>query len=419
MAAYGGLVEATVWGGLVPGLILAGRRGEIPERLGHTRVLPKNGHRRLVLHAVSAGEMRACAPLVARVLDDDPDAEVVLCTATRDGRAVAEQLRASSRRILAPRYLPWDRPARMRRWLAAIDADAVVVVETELWPGLFAACRTLDVPLLLVSARLYPRDVAWYAATRAFWEWVLSAPRAVLVQDAAEHAAFHRIGAPADRLVIGGNLKFDAALSGTPAAREPDGVPVIVGASTHHPEEQVLLDAIARLHDGGTPCKLILAPRRVGRAAGLRSLAARRSIAVTVLDRMGTLGAAYAGASAVFVGGTIAPRGGHDIIEPASLGLPCVVGPHVGHIRRTIDALDACGGVVRLPRAGDSAAALGAALAEVLIGRRGAAIGAAAKAYCRERRGAADRAAAAVRSAWRPTFATATAGKPAGLASWN
>src|SRR4029453_12669927 len=123
--------------------------------------------------------------------------------------------------------------------------------ETELWPGLFAAATASGVPLVLVSARLYPRDVARYAAVRPFWRGVPSPATRILAQDAAERAAFLRIGADPGRIVIGGNLKYDAPVAPARAAGARDHVPVVVGASTHDPEERLLLREAARLHHDG------------------------------------------------------------------------------------------------------------------------------------------------------------------------
>lgn len=397
-AAYAVAMETAVRAVLFPGLRALGRSDEAFQRFGRA-VLPQKRHaRRLLVHAVSAGEMSAAAAFVDAVLTGDAGAEVILSTGTRDGLHAAKDIQDRHARVVGSVFLPWDRPRAMHAWLAGAGTDAVAIVETEIWPGLFEACRTLEIPLLLVSARIYPRDVPRYSALGRIWTRVLSAPALTLVQDAHERGVFLRLGAPPDRVRIGGNLKFDAAR--TPAAHGFAGLqPVVVGASTHDPEESVLLDAVTWLRGRGVDVQLVLAPRRIARASQVRHAAAGRGLDVTVIDRMGALPDAYDRASVVFIGGTLAKRGGHNIIEPASRGLPCIVGPHADHIRGNIDGLEACGGVRRVPiTAVDRPAILAEAIAELLADRGG--MGEAAHAWCRGQRGAASTAAEALSALW-------------------
>lgn len=398
MLVYAAISSAAVWfwgvpwtrarsagSGLMP--------GELHERLGRTDGLPAD-LRPILIHAVSAGEMSAARALVDAIVDRDPHVRIILTMGTGDGRLLAERMREDVPQIVACRFLPWDRPRVVRRWLAYCHPRAVVVVETELWPGLFSACRCLGIPLYLVSARLYPRDVHRYQWLGRWWSTIMALPTKVLVQDAHEATAFLAIGTPPDRLDVGGNLKFDAVRPRINEARKA-AVLTIVAGSTHAPEDTWILDAVTRLQGAGIPCALTLAPRDVRRAAAIRRLASTVGASdVTVLDRMGTLAAAYDGAHIVVCGGSFAAFGGHNIIEPAAAGCAIVVGPHVAHIQAHVEQLEAAGAVVRLHPAADPAASLAAILTALHHDRaRLEAIGRRAQAWCANHGGAAVRAA--------------------------
>lgn len=402
MLVYGAVTSAAVWLGAVPwtlARIAAGHipTGELRERLGGTIALSPS-LRPVVIHGVSAGEMTAAGALVDALVRHDPGVRIILTMGTRDGRTLAERIRGDVPQVSACVYLPWDRPAAVQRWLVHINPRAVVVVETELWPGVFAACRALRIPLSLVSGRLYPRDVPRYQWLGRWWSAVMAMPTRVLAQNAAEADAFVAIGTPRGIVEIGGNLKFDAARAA--ADTRTDAKLTIVAGSTHAPEEAWILDAVSQLQRAGMACALTLAPREVRRAAQVRRDADAAGVThVTVLDRMGTLRAAYAAADVVVCGGTFASFGGHNIIEPAAAGCAIVSGPCVTHIRHLVDDLDAAGGLVRVPSIGDPVRSIAGTLTRLhhdrtqlrLIGRRAAAWAAAG-------RGAADRAAALILS---------------------
>ena len=141
---------------------------------------------RVVIHAVSAGEMAAARALVSALAVERPDVSVILTTGTRAGLLVADACRSSHPQIEQSTWLPWDRLRSTRRWLKRIAPGAVVVIETEIWPNLHRACRLEGVPILIASGRLYPRDVARYSAAAWFFRDVLASVCSVGVQDAHE-----------------------------------------------------------------------------------------------------------------------------------------------------------------------------------------------------------------------------------------
>lgn len=399
MLVYGALASAAVWLGAVPwtlARIASGRAPlrELRERLGYTRVPATS--RPILIHGVSAGEMTAARALVDALVRRDPNVRIVLTTGTADGRALAERVRADVPHVEGCAFLPWDRPDAVERWLTHLNPVAVAIVETELWPGLFAACRRRNIPLSIVSGRLYPRDVARYRLLGRWWSTVMGVPARVLAQDDHEVNAFVAIGTPPALVERGGNLKFDAARPSASLRRE--GPMVVVAGSTHAPEETWILDVVARMQRAGIPCVVTVAPRDIRRAADVRTLARRRGVNdVTVLDRMGALPAAYDSAHVAICGGTLSPVGGHNIIEPAAAGCAIVCGPHVANITRLVEDLESAGGLIRVGPSPTPALALTEALTGLHLNReRLRVIGQNAARWWADRRGAADYAAALI-----------------------
>lgn len=397
MLVYCAIASAAVWLVGVPwtlARLVAGRHapGELQERLGHLPAHPASV-RPILIHGVSAGEVVSARALVDALVRHDPHVRIQLTTGTLDGRTIANHIRNDVPQVIGSAFLPWDRPRAVRRWLTRLNPRAVVIVETELWPGLFSACRALDIPLSVVSGRLYPRDVSRYRWLGGWWARVMALPTRVLAQDAGEAEHFVAIGTPRDRVEVGGNLKFDAARQ--VADTRVDARLSVVAGSTHAPEDAWILDAVARVQRAGIPCTITLAPRDIRRASAIRRHAATLGVAdVTVLDRMGTLPAAYGSAHIALCGGTFAAFGGHNLIEPAAARCAIVIGPHITHIRGLVSTLDAAGGVVRLPATADPVATIAETLTHLHHHpARRQELGERAAAWCADRRGAADLAA--------------------------
>ena len=255
MRVYGAAAAAAVWLGAVPWTIARaaiGRAapGELQERLGRAR-RPAHSGAPILIHGVSAGEMTSARALIEALVQREPTVRILLTTGTGDGRTIAERIRDEFPQVAGCTFLPWDRPAVIRRWLTRFRPRAVAVVETELWPGLFAACRVLSVPLFVVSGRLYPRDVSRYQRMGRWWSDVMTLPTRVFAQDSDEAEAFVAIGTPRHLVEVGGNLKFDAAHP-SPAVRTNSRLTVVAG-STHAPEEVWILDAVSQLRHAGIP----------------------------------------------------------------------------------------------------------------------------------------------------------------------
>jgi 3-deoxy-D-manno-octulosonic-acid transferase len=373
-------------------------RASLRQRLGDCELPPPSG-RRIVIHAVSAGEMVAAGAL----LDALPEAldgawSVVLTTGTPEGRAIAERLRARHARVEACLWLPWDRPA-IGRWIARLSPALLVVVETEIWPSLFHAAAAARVPLLVASGRLYPRDVARYRLARGFFSRVLGCAWRIAVQSEEQRAAFLSIGAEPERTVVLGNLKHDAAADPLPEpwASAVAGAPVLLGASTHPGEEEMVLAAWPALRASTPGLRLVLVPRHPGRAAAIRGLCERSGVSdAIVVDVMGVLPAWYGVARAAFIGGSLVPRGGHNPLEAAAQGCPAVLGPHVAHFRDEVRGLQQGGALQVVGGPGELEGALRGILSD---GGRRAAMSGAGRTWLGEGHGAARRHALAVAEA--------------------
>ena len=370
---YSALIALVVWAALVPLHLLqiTRRRAtwrDLHERLGAVQLPGRSGRRRLVIHAVSGGEAAAAGAFVAALDRERPEWSVVFACGTRDARLVAATLQQQFASIEAVIALPWDRAATIVRWLRRLDPQALVVVEPEIWPNLFRACNVTGVPLFLINAHVYAGDVPRYRLLRRFFADVLRRPVWIAAQGEGDRDDLLAIGAPAASTFVGGSLKFDTVVHPTPSSLV-DSVrascserPVIIGGSTYAAEEACLFDALDTLRARFPTLRLIVAPRHVRRAAEVAATAVARGFRVgrastilpaeawdvLVVDRFGELASLYAVGDIALVGGTVTPRGGHNVLEPARHGCVVIVGPHVQQIRDAVLDLESAGGIVHL-----------------------------------------------------------------------
>jgi 3-deoxy-D-manno-octulosonic-acid transferase len=345
-------------------VLRGGRRAALAERLGRGAIPEATAFRRVVIHAVSVGEMRAAAALVHRLAADHRDWRFVLTSGNRDGLAAARELSGCLSEIEATLLLPWDRVGAIDRWLERLRPALFVVVETELWPALFHVCDRRRVPLCIVNGRIYPRDLGRYRRARRLFRGALSHVRWIGALSERDRRSFETIGASPGTVEVVGDLKYDVPVAPAAAAidrRIGADERVLLASSTHAPEERWVLDAFARLRVEWPALRCVLAPRQIRRAAAVLDLArglslrARRWSAprddatdVWVVDEMGRLPGLFERAEVVFVGGSLARRGGHNILEPAACGRPIVIGPHVEHFRNIVDDFVEANALIRL-----------------------------------------------------------------------
>lgn len=358
----------------------------------------------LWVHAVSLGETRAAVPLVARLLRAHPGATVLITHMTATGRAAGRALFGN--RVLQA-WLPYDVPFAMRAFLAHFQPRAGLLMETELWPNLVALARAGGVPLYLVNARMSPRSAAGYARVPWLSRPMLAALSGIAAQTDADAARLAALGAPAP--VVTGNLKFDVDVPDTAEAlgrefRERFGAtrPVWVAASTRDGEEALILDALAT-HRLPPDVLTVIVPRHPQRFAAVAELLrsrglpfVRRSsnapvpadIAVVLGDSMGELAGYYAAADVAFVGGSLLPLGGQNLIEAIAAGRPTLVGPHMFNFAEATGKALAAGAATEVADAAALIAKVGELVADA---PRRDAMRAAALAFHAAHRGAADR----------------------------
>jgi 3-deoxy-D-manno-octulosonic-acid transferase len=299
------------------------------------------------IHAVSVGEVQAADSLVRQLIKRHPGHRLVLTTVTPTGRARARQLFGDS---VTLRYVPFDLPGSVRRFFDRVRPRLAIILETELWPNLYSECGRRRVPLVLASARMSPRSIGWYRRLVPLFRQALSHGIVIAAQSSADAERFRSIGAPAERTHVAGNIKFDfeplddAESRGRRWREEnaPDRMVWVVG-STHEGEEQLVLDAHQQVRGRFADALLVLVPRHPNRFDSVRDLLTRRgeqavyrsagvpvapSDSVILGDTMGELTMFYAAADVAFVAGSLVPIGGHNLLEPVSLGLPTLTGPH-------------------------------------------------------------------------------------------
>ncbi len=327
------------------------------ERMGRLPVhLNVDGDRSLWIHAVSVGEVLAARPLVPALRERFPQHRIFLSTTTITGNAVAKK---SIHGIDGLFYAPFDFPWAVRRALDVLNPSLVVLVETELWPNLIHEAHRRGARIAIVNGRISPRSCRRYLWLGPFLRKVLAEVDLFLMQGEPHAERIRVMGAPPDRVQVTGNLKFDAA----PPGRLPERLtrllaggspsPLWIAGSTVGGEEQLVLSAFHGVRERIPEARLLLAPRHPERfdsvvplveAAGFRCL--RRSTLdpatwgdgeVLLLDTLGELSQVYALASVVFVGGSLVPTGGHNILEPAVAGKPVIVGPHMDNFQEIAD----------------------------------------------------------------------------------
>ena len=328
-----------------------------PERLGF--ISRRKAARRIIwLHAVSVGEVNAARALVEYLLKRQADFQILITTVTPSGAATVKRHFSAQVRH---GYFPYDLPFAVRLFLRRVEPVIFITMETEIWPNLFHACRARGVPVLIINARLSAKSKRRYQKLAALTRETLSIPHVIAAQGRADAERFIELGAPGQRVRVTGNLKFDVHIP--PGIEQearalgrcfPPERPIWIAASTRPGEEAIILKAqldILRRHPGAI---LILAPRHPERADRIAALCrqhrlnpVRRSSraalgaghTVYLLDTLGELPPHYAVAQVAFVGGSLVREGGHNMLEPAALGLPVICGPHTYNFSGIVELL--------------------------------------------------------------------------------
>lgn len=370
------------------------------ERFGFCPIQPERPV--IWLHAVSVGETRAAAPLVEALLARHPDHQILLTHMTPTGRAAGEQLFGD--RVLRA-YLPYDYPFAARRFLRHVRPRIALFMETELWPNLIAACRAAGTPAWLINARLSEQSAARYRRFGALSRALFGSLAGVLAQTEADALRLRALGAK--NVAVSGNLKFDvappeAAVELGRALRARFGPrPVLLAASTREGEEALLLDALDACSVPGL--LFVIVPRHPQRFDEVAALLDRRGLKfqrrstndaiapdtrVVLGDSMGEMFAYYAACDLAYVGGSLLPLGGQNLIEACALGVPVLVGPYTFNFAQATEDAIAAGAALRV---GDAAGLMHTAAELLGDDARRAQMGAAARAFAAAHRGATGR----------------------------
>lgn len=386
-----------------------GYRQHIAERLGFYSGAPYALRKQPVIwvHAVSVGETRAAEPLVDALLRHYPEHVILLTHMTPTGRATGKALFASYANRVVQCYLPYDIGSMVRRFLKHFSPQVCILMETEVWPNTVAQCVRLGVPVALVNARLSARSLAKGQRMAALMGEAARSLSCVAAQTAADAARLAELGARNTHVT--GSIKFDveppanAASEGAALRHQFGDRPILLCASTRDGEEALILDALRSVDLGDT--LLLIVPRHpqrfndVARMIGARGLSmVRRSameeasfrsgVQVLLGDSMGEMFTYYAACDVAFIGGSLLPLGGQNLIEASALGKPVLIGPHTFNFSLVSeDALDA-GAALRVA---DAQAMLRAALDLLGDPARRSAMSANALAFAAQHRGAAQR----------------------------
>jgi len=377
-----------------------GYRRHIGERFGRYADAPQSGSL-LWLHAVSVGEVRGAVPLVRALRSAYPQHAVLLTCTTAAGRETAQQLLGEAVRVA---YFPYDLPWVVARFLDHFRPRIALVMETEVWPNVLAACRARGVPVVLANARLSEKSARGYQRLGALARDAFGSFQAVCAQESESAARLRALGA--GEVTITGNLKFDAEPDGAKLAEgralkaSLGGRKVLLLASTRDGEEKMLLDALGTLR---ADTLLVLVPRHPQRFDEVAALVAARGLALarrsrgeaptpaTALylgDTMGEMALYYALADVAIIGGSFAPFGAQNLIEACALGVPVVIGPSSFNFPEVTRLACAEGAALQLRDAAEAASAASGLLADEA---RRAAMGEAGVRLCAAHRGATAR----------------------------
>jgi len=376
------ILDSIYIGGLcfaIPYLLLSGKRGQVFDHIPRRSkdLPPRLGNKRcLWVHGVSVGEILSARHFLGRFSEEFPDWEIVLSTTTRAGLEIGRRYYPDVQIV----SYPFDVSYLVKRAFERIRPDLVLIVEHELWPNFLWHAHSRRVPVAIVNGRMSERSLRGYKWLSRLVTWPPPGIVSICVEDSVSGEGFRKLGVAPERIHVTGNFKFDNTAHGVSGVREDLGLNggdwVLVGASTHKGEEDMLLDSFAALHREDSRSRLVIAPRHVERVDELATLVRRRGFnalrwshlttngngvasgdnggepksssptswqqngraEVLLVDTMGDLDRVSAAGDVVFVGGSLVPFGGHNVISPAGIGCPVVIGPHYANFRSVVSA---------------------------------------------------------------------------------
>lgn len=332
---------------------------------------PLEGRRVIWVHAVSVGEVLSAELFIQTLRRRYPEAGIVFSTTTPTGQAAARQRLKGIDQFI---YFPFDLPWVTRSVVGKIAPALFIFLETELWPNFLRTLSKNRIPSILVNGRISERGFCRYRRVRFFLQFVLEEVSLFLMQSERDAEKIRTLGASPERVIRTGNMKYDQAASR--GARKEEGVlraeiglkpgeRLIIAGSTHHGEEEAVLDAYRIVADAVGPLKLLIAPRHLDRLERVEELLTRsgmtsvrktalarisngelgmRNERIVLLDTLGELDQYYSLADLVFVGGSLVPIGGHNVLEAAVNRKPVFFGPNMSNFKEIADQLKGSGG---------------------------------------------------------------------------
>ena len=353
-------------------------RDRLAERFGFTQL--RFTARPIWIHAVSVGEVQAAAALVRALGSRDREHPILVTTATPTG---AQRVRALFGDSVRHAYLPYDLPGAVRRFLDRTSPTLAIVMEREIWPNLYRACFARRIPILLASARISERSGRRHLRFAGLFRDALACDVTIAAQTDADAERFRAIGIPPAAVHVTGNIKFDLEIpedvrrAGAHIRAEFAHRPVWIAGSTHEREEDIVLDAHERVRAARNDALLVLVPRHPNRFDAVKSWLRSRNVrfvsrstreavaadtSVLLVDTLGELLSFYSAANVAFVGGSLVPVGGHNLLEPAALNRPIIVGPYTFNAADIAQNFFASGAAVQV----ESATQLGSAVLDLL-----------------------------------------------------
>ncbi len=320
-------------------------KGRLHERLGQSPILDQC----IWLHAVSVGETIAAVPLVKALIAKYPTTPILLTTTTATGSEQVHKLLGNKVHHV---FLPYDLPLLIKRFMKRSKPKLLIIMETELWPNLLTECKKRNLPTMLANARLSNKSFQNYKKIAKSTRYMLNQFSIVAAQSQEDAENFLQLGLTKEKLLMSGNLKFDLKISdaiktkGKQIKQAIGARPIFIAASTHEGEEKIILSAFELLIKEKPDCLLILVPRNPERFQKVEKLCQQQKLntlcrsseklpqsttQVFLIDKMGELLLFYAASDIAFVGGSLVPVGGHNMIEPAVFGLPILTGPYLGN----------------------------------------------------------------------------------------
>lgn len=344
------------------------------QRLGNYPKFEDDGRPVIWLHCVSVGETNAARPLVDAIRENFPSHRLVFSTTTKTGQELAQKIFVSKADAII--YFPFDLKFSVRKALTHYKPSLVLLMETEIWPRFIREAKLSGANVAIVNGRLSERSVGRYAKIRPFISRVLADVDLALMQDEADAKRLISLGIDEAKVKVTGNLKFDISIDRADADitqlldlrfEISNGKSLIIAASTHEPEERLILESLDG--DLGHGCRLLIAPRHPERFAAVTRLLSEspyefvkrtdepsdkdKTADIILLDTIGELRLAYPLAEIVFVGGSLIPHGGQSVFEPASAGKAIVTGPYTANFDAAVKEFIASDAILQTPGSGE------------------------------------------------------------------